>query len=105
MCGRLRLTRSQQFLAQQFDAEFLAALNGFEDLPRYNIAPTQPIVTIRQDKAKPKRRITKMRWGLIPAWAKDESIGNRNINARSESVTEKISFSDAVRSRRCLIPE
>jgi putative SOS response-associated peptidase YedK len=45
-----------------------------------------------------------MRWGLIPAWAKDASVGNRNINARSETLTEKISFSDSARSRRCLIP-
>jgi putative SOS response-associated peptidase YedK len=104
MCGRFRLTRSEKFLAQQFEAESLMALNEFDDLPRYNIAPTQPVVTIRQDKGKAKRRITTMRWGLIPAWAKDASVGNRTINARSETVTNTLSFSDAMRSRRCLIP-
>jgi len=104
MCGRFRLTRSQKFLAQQFDAELNSALNEFEDLPRYNIAPTQPVVTIRQDKGKSKRRITTMRWGLIPAWAKDERIGNRNINARAETIREVPSFRELVDSRRCLIP-
>ena len=101
MCGRFRLTYSQKLLARQFDADLDAALKEFDDLPRYNIAPTQPVLAIKQGK---KRTITKMRWGLIPAWAKDERIGNRNINARSETIREVSSFRELVDSRRCLIP-
>ncbi len=103
MCGRFRQTRSAKILERQFNAGLLEALNDFDILPRVNIAPTQPVVVVKQTKGKP-RTITIMRWGLIPAWAKDQSIGNRTINARSESVESTISFSDAARLRRCLIP-
>jgi putative SOS response-associated peptidase YedK len=103
MCGRFRQTRSAKSLAQQFNAGLLDALNDFDILPRVNIAPTQPVVVVKQTKGKP-RTITIMRRGLIPAWAKDQSIGNKTINARSESVETTISFSDSSRSRRCLIP-
>jgi hypothetical protein len=54
--------------------------------PRYNIAPSQPVVTIRQDVREPVRRLSMMRWGLVPSWAKDPSIGYKTINARSETV-------------------
>jgi putative SOS response-associated peptidase YedK len=103
MCGRFRLTRSQKAIAQQFDAELLAALNDFEDLPRINIAPTQQVVAVKQGKGR-FRIVTRMRWGLIPVWAKDASIGNRNINARSDRIREIASFRDLISSRRCLIP-
>ncbi len=103
MCGRFRQTRSAKFLERQFNSELIDALSEFDVLPRVNIAPTQPVVVVKQSKGKP-RVITMMRWGLIPAWAKDPSIGNRNINARSETIYSTISFSDSVRSRRCLIP-
>src|SRR6185437_200102 len=103
MCGRFRQTRSAKFLERQFNARLIDALNDFDILPRVNIAPTQPVVAVKQSKGKP-RTITMTRWGLIPAWAKDPSIGNRTINARSETVDSTISFGDSVRSRRCLIP-
>src|SRR6185437_11609314 len=103
MCGRFRQTRSAKFLERQFNARLIDALNDFDILPRVNIAPSQPVVAVKQSKGKP-RTITMMRWGLIPAWAKDPSIGNRTINARSETIDNTISFSDSVRSRRCLIP-
>jgi putative SOS response-associated peptidase YedK len=103
MCGRFRQTRAAKILEQQFNAGLLDALNDFDILPRVNIAPAQPVVVVKQAKGKP-RTITMMRWGLIPAWAKDQSIGNKTINARSESVETTASFSDSARSRRCLIP-
>jgi putative SOS response-associated peptidase YedK len=99
MCGRFRQTRSQKQLEESFQAE-----GDIEVVPRYNIAPTQPVATVRQERGKPSRRLTNMRWGLIPSWAKDMSIGSQTINARSETLTSKLSFSDAVRYRRCLIP-
>ncbi|MBI4504596.1 MAG: SOS response-associated peptidase, partial [Chloroflexi bacterium] len=65
--------------------------------PRYNIAPSQPVLTIVADGAEV------MRWGLIPGWAKDPSIGDRMINARAETVAEKPSFRHALRRKRCVV--
>jgi len=71
--------------------------------PRYNIAPTQPVVAVRQAASKEARELVLLRWGLIPSWADDPSIGNRLLNARAETVADKPSFRSALRSRRCLI--
>lgn len=103
MCGRFRQTRSAKALAQHFNLELIDALNQFDILPRINIAPTQDVIVIKQGQKK-TRTITTMRWGLIPAWAKDASMGSRNINARSEGLRETASFRDLIASRRCLIP-
>lgn len=70
--------------------------------PRWNIAPTQEIPIIRKDKDR--RRLALPRWGLVPSWAEDPSIGARMINARSESAAEKPAFREAFRLRRCLVP-
>jgi len=69
---------------------------------RYNIAPTQEVLVIRGTEAG--NRAAFMRWGLIPRWAKDSSMGSRMINARSETVHEKPAFRQAVGARRCIIP-
>ena len=69
---------------------------------RYNIAPTQFIPAVRNDESN-QRELVMLRWGLVPFWAKDPAIGNRMINARSETVTEKPSFRNAYKDRRCLI--
>jgi len=66
--------------------------------PRYNIAPTTPVLALGDQK------FGLYRWGLIPSWAKDVSIGNRMFNARGETVAEKPSFRSAYRRRRCLVP-
>jgi putative SOS response-associated peptidase YedK len=71
---------------------------------RYNIAPTQRVPVIRQDPEQPKRFGSRMRWGLIPSWAKDASVGYKMINARAKTVATKPAFCDALRKRRCLIP-
>jgi hypothetical protein len=60
--------------------------------PRYNIAPTQPVLTIRQDSREPVRKLSTMRWWLVPSWAKDPSIGYKTINARAETVATTASF-------------
>jgi putative SOS response-associated peptidase YedK len=98
MCGRYRLTRPDK-LAGRFGIEP-------EDdwAPRFNIAPAQNIPVIRQHPEEPKRFGSKMRWGLIPFWAKDASIGYKMINARAETVATKPSFREALKKRRCLIP-
>lgn len=77
--------------------------NGFPEVPpRYNIAPTQPALVVRESEAG--RAVALLRWGLIPSWAKDPSIGARAINARAETVADKPSFRAAARRRRCLVP-
>ena len=70
--------------------------------PRYNIAPTQLAPVLRLGKNG--RELVVMRWGLVPGWAKDPSIGNRLINARAETAADKPSFRAAMRARRCLVP-
>jgi putative SOS response-associated peptidase YedK len=71
---------------------------------RCNIASTQNIPVIRQHSEAPKRFSSRMRWGLIPYWAKDASIGCKMINARAETVAAKPSFREALKKRRSLIP-
>ena len=99
MCGRYRLSRRKQLIQEYFDTA-----DEVDWEPRYNIAPSHSVGIIRQDRAKPERRFSLARWGLIPYWAKDSSIGYKLINARSETVTSKPAFREAFESRRCLIP-
>jgi len=98
MCGRFTLTVSARLLADLFDIDNMPDVH-----PRYNIAPTQPVVIIRTS-ADDAREAASVHWGLIPSWAKDRKIGARMINARGETVASKPSFRNAVRKRRCLIP-
>lgn len=99
MCGRYTLTTPPPELAEHFALDATPR----EVRPRANIAPSQPVAVIR---ALPdgRRHLDLVRWGLIPAWAKDAAIGNRLINARAESAAQKPAFRSALRHRRCLIP-
>jgi putative SOS response-associated peptidase YedK len=98
MCGRFRLGKGREALKKHF------AVDAEVDWdPRYNIAPTQDVAAIRQDPRNPGRSFSRMRWGLIPNWAEDASIGVRMINARAETAAELPAFRDALKSRRCLI--
>jgi putative SOS response-associated peptidase YedK len=97
MCGRFTLTTDPDRLAEHFS--FRAANVSYS--PRYNIAPSQSVLTIIDDEGE--HRAGFLRWGLIPSWAKDASIGNRMINARAETVAEKPSFRRALQKRRCLV--
>lgn len=99
MCNRYRLTHSERYLAARFQAS-----GEINDTPRYNIAPTQTVLTVRREQGQKVRRFTKMRWGLIPHWAKGVSIGTRTLNARSETVTKTPAFRDSILTKRCLIP-
>ena len=96
MCGRFAFYSPAEAAAALFGAD------KYTDVAAsYNIAPTQQIPVIRQvDSA---RELTTLRWGLVPFWAKDPSIGNRMINARAETVAEKPSFRNAYRKRLCLV--
>jgi len=97
VCGRFFLTVSGEEIRRQF-----RCVNRIDWQERYNIAPGQtiPVVRLQGDR----RRMEKQRWGLIPAWSRDETIGHRLINARSETLAERPAFREAFKHRRCLIP-
>jgi len=97
MCGRFSLTANEAELNLRFE------LAGGEAtyIPRYNGAPTQLMAVITNENPD---KLAVSRWGLIPPWAKDSSIGNKMINARAETITEKASFRVPLYSKRCLVP-
>jgi len=97
MCGRYTLTADADSIQLAFN---LASVDGYE-MPRYNIAPSQQLAVITD---RNPQALSFMKWGLVPSWAKDPKIGNRMINARSETAAEKPSFRTAFKRRRCLIP-
>lgn len=99
MCGRFILTCPGRNLAEHF-----RLLEEPSLIPRYNIAPTEEIAAIRLDPDSNGKRLTSLKWGLVPFWAKDTSIGASLINARSETLSQKPAFRAAFKSRRCLIP-
>jgi putative SOS response-associated peptidase YedK len=107
MCGRINLRTSPRAWCQRFlpacDPETLPPEFSADFKPRYNIAPTQPVLVVMTDLETGERQLNRLRWGLIPPWADELSIGARMINARSETVHEKPSFRNAIAARRCLI--
>jgi putative SOS response-associated peptidase YedK len=98
MCGRYTLRTPPAQLA-----EFFGLFREPDVVPRYNIAPTQQVLAIRFDEHATPREPVLLRWGLIPSWADDAKIGNRMINARSDTVATKPAFRAAFTRRRCLI--
>jgi putative SOS response-associated peptidase YedK len=96
MCGRFVLLTDLRVIVETFHVQHVAC----EYKPGHNISPGQEIAAVIHDD---RNRLVSYRWGLIPSWAKDSSIGNRMFNARSETLTEKPSFRNAFQKRRCLI--
>jgi len=106
VCGRYASSRAAGELAEEFDVE---ELHIDEALPAdWNVAPTKEVYAVLERPAKDERpqqrQLRTLRWGLVPSWAKDRSIGNRMINARMESVAEKPAYRKAFAARRCLLP-
>jgi putative SOS response-associated peptidase YedK len=99
MCGRFTLSTPAQTLQKLFDLPEVPELS-----PRYNIAPSEMLATVRLPEGKPSRELALLRWGLIPPWAEDPDVGNRMINARAETVATSPAFRGAFRRRRCLVP-
>jgi putative SOS response-associated peptidase YedK len=97
MCGRFTLTTPLSQLKQQFEAE-----GTIEHTASYNIAPSQDVVVDKHENDS--NCLLLMRWGLIPAWLRQEDISSKWINARAETITEKPLFSRLFKNRRCLIP-
>ncbi len=98
VCGRFTLTSSSEALAADFE---VSEVERFE--PRFNIAPSQEIAVVREDEAG-VRECVALRWGMIPAWAKDPKKSHAPINARSETAAGKPTFRQAMSRRRCLVP-
>lgn len=105
MCGRYATTRTSASLNDAFGAELA---DSFVELEAdFNMAPTKlaPLVIARPaDDGPPTRELLTAKWGLVPSWAKDPSIGNRMINARTETVAEKPAFRKAFGKRRAIVP-
>jgi putative SOS response-associated peptidase YedK len=97
VCGRFALFADPALLA-----EYFALAEPPELAPHYNVTPGQDVAAVRLDR-NGTRRLHALRWGLVPFWAKDSSIGRRLINARLDSVAEKPAFREAFTRRRCLI--
>jgi putative SOS response-associated peptidase YedK len=99
MCGRFFLDATEQ------DIEALVGPLASADrlAPRYNIAPEQPVAIVRED-AVGERRLSLVRWGLVPSWSKGPDPHYSMINARAETVAEKPAYRAALRYRRCLVP-
>ncbi len=94
MCGRYEIVDGNRILVRFKVANAAPAM-----LPNLDVRPTQQVPVLLAD-----HQLTLMKWGLVPAWAKDASIGSRLINARAEGIAEKPSFKRPMRSRRCLLP-
>ena len=104
MCGRYTSTSTSEQVAAFFAAEEVKT----EELPlRYNVAPSQLVYAIaerRRTDDQPHRQLGSFRWGLVPSWAKDPSIGNRMINARAETLSSRNAYKRALVRHRCIIP-
>jgi len=98
MCGRYSLTTPKDHLVEVFDVPPLT----FDYRARYNIAPSQDVPVVASDRRG--TRLGLLRWGFVPVWADNPSIGSRMINARAETLRNKPAFKRAVMSRRCLVP-
>ncbi len=96
MCGRFSFSPLAKIIEDRFDVK----VDAMKYKPRYNCAPTQDLAVISNSNPG---EVSFYRWGLIPFWAKDISIGNKLINAKAETLTEKPSFKNAFRSKRCLV--
>lgn len=96
MCGRYTLVRVEDVIEKFPWIEH----PQFDWSPRYNIAPSQPVLAVANDQPT---RLVHLAWGLVPSWAKDPSVGNRMINARAETLADKPSFRTALKRRRCLV--
>ena len=98
MCGRFTLTKTSREIAEAFS---VSEPPNWQ--PKYNIAPTDWVLALVKAESDRSWQLRYLRWGLIPPWAKDNKIASKLINARAETLTEKPSFRQALRSRRCLI--
>ena len=98
MCGRFTRKEKDRHLAEALKVAFPSDIT-----PRYNIAPSQQVACVRSIPESKERECVELKWGLVPSWAKDVSIGNKMINARAETASEKPSFRKAFKHHRCVV--
>ena len=96
MCGRYTITKQKKDIENQFDVELDENIYKIN----YNAAPTQKLPVITNDQLD---KVNFLKWGLVPYWAKDQSIGNKMINARIETITAKPAYKQAINKRRCMV--
>lgn len=101
MCGRYQNRAQKQAIAEAFRVGIPSTL---EILPSYNVAPQSEQAIIRLSRDSAQRELARLRWGLVPFFAKDAKIGFSTVNARAESVTTSPTFREAMKRRRCLVP-
>ena len=101
MCGRFTITVSYDELVEHLNSHYGISDASLFDVPRYNVAPSQEIITVLNDGKS--NRVGYLKWGFVPPFAKDENIGFSMINARSETIFDKPSFMDSAIHRRCVI--
>lgn len=102
MCGRYAASRSPEDLIVEYEA--VDGTGGRPPPPDYNIAPTDPVLTVRTRVRDGVRELSLAHWGLVPSWASDRKVGARQINARAETVQQLPAFRSAFARRRCLVP-
>src|SRR5260221_9737852 len=102
VCGRYTSTTPAARLAETFGVDEVRV----EELPiRFNVAPTQLVYAVAESSGPARRRLLgAFRWGLVPPWARDPSVGRRMINARAEGIQRRGAFKEALARRRCIIP-
>jgi putative SOS response-associated peptidase YedK len=102
MCGRSSLTKTEKEIEARFGAAFYSEeLERYNPLPNFNVAPTHmmPVIT-----SSDPTHLRIFRWGLIPFWAKNASVGHKMINARAETLSEKPAFRHLIKAHRCIVP-
>jgi putative SOS response-associated peptidase YedK len=107
MCGRFVTASSPALIADRFAVDQVDATVNPDPEPDYNVSPRRNVLVVREqarDEGAPERVLSRLRWGLVPSWAKELKIGDRMINARAETVASKPAYRRAFANKRCLIP-
>jgi putative SOS response-associated peptidase YedK len=102
MCGRFVSASSPALLADRFAVDEIDDSVGEAPVPDYNVSPRRSVLAVREHDDH--RVLSRLRWGLVPSWAKDPSIGDKMINARAETVAEKPAYRRAFATKRCIVP-
>ena len=107
MCGRFVTASSPALIADRFAVDDVDATVAPDPEPDYNVSPRRNVLVVREqarEEGKPQRVLSRLRWGLVPSWAKELKVGDRMINARAETVASKPAYRRAFANKRCLIP-
>jgi len=107
VCGRFVTASSPALIADRFAVDEVDTTVAPDPEPDYNVSPRRNVLVVREqarEEGKPQRVLSRLRWGLVPSWAKELKVGDRMINARAETVASKPAYRRAFANKRCLIP-